>query len=215
MSYVPGVFPDWNHPRYIIHLSSKDGISWTYESQLDLASEKVIDACVFPLPEGGWRLWYNNEMDKKSMYFADSPDLYNWTDKGKVPGIQRGEGAKVFRWKGKYWMLVDEWRGLGVYHSDELLQWTKQEELLLAEPGTGLDDGVIGQHCDVVADGEHAYIFYFTHPGRLPQTDPSDACELQRSSIQVAELILEDSILHCDRNREVFLELSGKKAPGK
>lgn len=207
LSYVPGIFADWSFPRNIIHLSSRDGLSWDFESRLALASDKVLDACIYPLPEGGWRLWYNNEMDKKSMYFADSPDLYHWTDRGKVHGLHRGEGAKVFKWIGRYWMLVDEWRGLGVYHSDNLLDWVKQEELLLSEPGTGADDGVIGQHCDVVANEEHAYIFYFTHPGRRPETDPSDARELQRSSLQVSELIFKDSSLNCKRDEEVFIEL--------
>jgi hypothetical protein len=40
-----------------------------------LASDRVIDACILQLPGGGWRLWYNNERDHKSIYFADSPDL--------------------------------------------------------------------------------------------------------------------------------------------
>lgn len=208
LSYVPGIFTDWNHGRYLVHLISSDGISWEYQSRLRLASEKVIDACVFQLPGGSWRMWYNNETDKKSMYYADSPDLYSWTDRGKALGIGRGEGAKVFRWKGYNWMLVDEWSGLGVYRSDNLTSWERQQEKLLATPGTGKDDGVIGQHCDVFVEGERAFIFYFTHPGRLPGTESSDKAAFQRSSIQVAELILRDSVLSCERDETVNIYLA-------
>ena len=50
LSYVPGIFTNWNHPRDIIHLTSKDLIRWKYESTLELASDRVIDACIFRLP---------------------------------------------------------------------------------------------------------------------------------------------------------------------
>jgi hypothetical protein len=28
LSFVPGIFSDWNHPRQIVHLTSKDGVKW-------------------------------------------------------------------------------------------------------------------------------------------------------------------------------------------
>lgn len=211
LTYVPGIFSDWSHPRTIVHLTSANGIRWQYRSTLQLDNEKVLDACVYPLPGGGWRLWYNNEMDGKTMYHADSRDLYSWTDRGKVEGIGRGEGAKVFKWKGNYWMLTDEWRGLAVYRSEDLETWTRQEGNLLSEPGTGPDDGVIGQHCDVVVEGDRAFVFYFTHPGRVEPTEGTGPAELQRSSIQVAELEYVDGRLHCDRDKPVFIGLSSGK----
>src|SRR5688572_10198231 len=36
LTYVPGIFSDWNHPRTIVHLSSTDLIKWKYESTLKL-----------------------------------------------------------------------------------------------------------------------------------------------------------------------------------
>ena len=63
LSYVPGIFTDWNHPRWIIHLTSKNLINWKFESKLNLSSERCIDACVFRLPDGTWRMYYNNEID--------------------------------------------------------------------------------------------------------------------------------------------------------
>ncbi|MES1224031.1 MAG: family 43 glycosylhydrolase [Bacteroidota bacterium] len=77
VTYVPGIFGNWNHPRDILHLTSKDLVNWKYESTLSLANHKVIDPSIYHLPDGSWRLWYNNEKDGKSIYYADSKDLYN------------------------------------------------------------------------------------------------------------------------------------------
>jgi hypothetical protein len=74
-------------------------------------------------------MWYNDEVNGKTIYYADSKDLYNWTDKG-VAIPSKGEGPKVFRWQNKYFMIVDVWQGM--------------------EPGKGIDDQAIGGHCDVV-----------------------------------------------------------------
>jgi uncharacterized protein (TIGR00730 family) len=38
-------------------------------------------------------MWYNNERDRKSIYYADSPDLDTWQDKGKAVDDQGGEGG--------------------------------------------------------------------------------------------------------------------------
>ena len=43
LTYVPGIFNDWNHPRNIIHLTSKDLLNCEYQSTLKLANDKVID----------------------------------------------------------------------------------------------------------------------------------------------------------------------------
>lgn len=208
LTYVPGIFSDWNHPREIIHLTSRDLLHWDYQSTLSLANKKVIDACVFPLPKGGWRMWYNNEKDGKSIYYADSKDLYTWTDKGKAIAA-RGEGPKVFRWKGQYRMIVDVWKGMEIYSSDDLLNWTKQANRILEEPGIGMDDQAIGGHCDVVVHGEKAYIFYFTHPGRTKtnRAAPGTVAE-RRSVIQLAELEYRDGVITCDRDQPVFINLN-------
>lgn len=207
LTYVPGIFNDWNHSRNIIHLTSKDLRTWTYQSTLKLACDKVIDASVFPLPGGGWRMWYNNEKDKKSIYYADSKDLYNWDDKGLAIAA-RGEGPKVFRWKNTWWMIVDAWKGMEVYQSDDLLKWRKQPERLLEEGGTGKDDGAMGGHCDVVVNGDKAYVFYFTHPGRAKGTaNPPGSVAARRSVIQVVELNYENGKLSCNRNEPTYISL--------
>jgi hypothetical protein len=187
-------------------LTSNDLLKWDYQSTLKLASDRVIDACVLQLPDGTWRMWYNNERDNKSIYYADSPNLYRWIDRGKAVGERPGEGPKVFQWQGKYWMIVDVWSGLGVYYSEDLLSWKRQQRNLLEDPGTGPDDQVKGGHPDVVVSGERAYLFYFTHPSRR-EDGPQSPYEQARSSIQVVELQYKDGELVCDRNQPTMVNL--------
>lgn len=216
LTVVPGIFEDWNHPRTLVHLTSRDLRRWSYRSALKLASDRVIDACVHRLPNGGWRMWYNNERDGKSIYFADSPDLQRWTDRGRCAGVAgRCEGPYVFAWKGAYWMIVDTWRGLGVYRSDDLLHWSGQPEVLLSKPGKGTDDGVNGGHACVVVSENRAFCFYFTHPGRAGTISPKDKNDpsLRRSSIQVVELFERDGHLTCDRDADTRLMLRPPQAP--
>ena len=214
LTFVPGVFTDWNHPRQIIHLTSKNLINWDFQSKLELSSDRCIDACVFRLPDGTWRMYYNNEVDSKSIYYADSPDLYRWTDSGrKVIGDQAGEGPNVFFWKDKAWMVVDNWKGLGIYSSDDFVSWKRQKSNILQEPGTGADDQVIGQHPCVVVSGDRAFIFYFTHFGQASgKQGTGDFSGTRRSCIQVAELEYEDGEIVCNRDKPVLINLN---PPGK
>jgi hypothetical protein len=213
LTYVPGVFTDWNHPRWIIHLTSKNLINWDFQSKIELSSERCIDACVFRMPDGTWRMYYNNEVDKKPIYYADSKDLYNWTDSGKkVIGDQSGEGPNVFFWKGKAWMAVDNWKGLGIYFSDDFVSWERQEKNILQEPGTGIDDQVIGQHPDIVVNGDRAFIFYFTHFGQASgKRDTGDFSRTKRSCIQLAELEYKDGQIVCSRDKPVLINLKPRK----
>jgi hypothetical protein len=211
LTYVPGIFKDWKHPRYIIHLTSENLIQWRYESTLNLATDKVIDACVFRLPMGGWRMWYNNEKDRKSIYFADSKDLYHWEDKGKAVGDQSGEGPKVFQWKDKFWMVTDVWQGLALYESENLNLWKRIPGNLLETPGTGKDDQVKGGHPDVVVNDGRAYLFYFTHPGRIDSIPNENWYEKRRSSIQVVEMEFKNGQITCDRDNPTSIDLKPPK----
>ncbi len=207
LTYVPGIFQNWDHPRYIEHLTSTNMIDWKIESRLNLVNEKVIDACVFRLPDGTWRMWYNNEIDGKSIYYADSKDLDTWEDKGKAIGDQSGEGPKVFSWHDSYWMVTDVWDGLALYKSDDLLDWKRQPGNLLQGVGIGKDDGVNGQHPDVVVNNGRAYLFYFTHPGRVDSIPRSDWYQKRRSSIQVVELEYKNDKITCDRDKTTYINL--------
>jgi hypothetical protein len=209
LTIVPGVFEDWGHPRAIVHLRSDDLRHWGEGEPLALASDRCIDATVFTAPDGSWRMWYNNERDGKSIYLATSPNLDEWTDHGKVIGDRGCEAPKVFRWKDRYWMLVDAWAGLGVYRSDDTEPWTRQSDNLLEAPGQGADDQVKGGHCDVVVSGDQAFVFYFTHPGRRGPDERRDGVEQRRSSIQVVELkVTDDGWLACDRDAPTHIRLA-------
>jgi hypothetical protein len=197
LSFVPGVFADWNHPREIVHLTSKDLIKWKFESVLDLKSDRVIDACVIQLLNGTWRMWYKDERAKMSLSYADSSDLYRWEAHGNAIGDRNGEGPKVFHWKGHYWMIADVWRGLGVYSSDDCLKWMPQEKNL---PGS---------HGDVVVSGDRAYLFYFTGLDKVSIV-PNDLYAKRRAVIQVAELKYKDGKLSCDIDKPAYVQLLPK-----
>ena len=205
LTYVPGVFADWNHPRHIVYLTSDDLIHWKFQKVLDLISDKVIDADVARLPDGTWRMWYNQEPGGKLIAYADSRDLYNWEDHGLLPGIARCEGPKAFCWKGSWWLICDEWKGFAVYRSDDALHWTRQPGNLLQIPGMGSYDATAANHCDVVVRGEHAYIYYFVHlprpAGQQPGTPRRDGLSPNTTFIQVAELRCEDGrTITCQRD---------------
>jgi hypothetical protein len=76
LTVVAGIFENWQYPRTIVQLVSKDLRTWDYAQSLPLSSDKVIDAAVMKMPDGVWRLWYNNEKDKKTTYWAESRDLF-------------------------------------------------------------------------------------------------------------------------------------------
>ena len=198
LTVVPGVFDNWNHPRHIVHLTSADLRTWRNARAVKLAAERPIDAAVTRLPSGGWRMYYNNELDGKSIWYADSPDLEQWTDRGKLIGDQAGEGPKAFRWRDQWWLITDVWKGLAVYRSNDGLAWERQPNNLLEVPGRGADDQVKGSHADVVVSGDRAWLFYFTHPGR--KDNKADSYETRRSAIQVVELTSESGWLQADRD---------------
>jgi len=217
LSYVPGIFDKWNHPRDLVHLTSEDGVDWTTQSVLKLASNRVIDACIIQLRNGSWRLWYNNEVDNKSIYYADSPDLYNWTDKGKADIVTVGEGPNVIYWHERYYMIVDEWKGLSVFASQDAMNWTKQEKYLVSgipvnanesdQPADGqkrrvrMVDGSFGNHADIQVSNSHAYMFYFSH---MPSLN-----NMRGAAVYVQELIYkEDGTISCDPAAACYINLN-------
>ena len=206
LTVVPGIFQNWAHERQIVHLQSKNLIDWYFINKCDLSSERVIDACLVKGTGGKWLMYYNNEADSKSIYCAESDDFIKWKNLGKVISDRRGEGPNVFFWHHKYFMIVDNWAGQGVYSSTDMKNWTRQKKDLLSSGGIGLDDGTIGLHADVLVDGEKAYIFYFTHPERTAY-NRTDNYATRRTCIQVAELEYVDGEIVCDRNKPVKINL--------
>ncbi len=213
VSYVKGVPISWKHGRQILHYTSKNAWDWQFESSLKLSSEHIIDACVFAMPDGKFKMWYKDECDSSHSYAAVSDDLYNWEVVGAEIIDCEHEGPNVFELGGKYWMTTDPWKGLGVYHSDDLVNWTRQENNILYDGGKREDDGSMAAHADILVNNGRAYIYYFTHPEvdwhQRHDTDfVWEYCH-RRSTIQVAELKIENGILTCDRDN-VEVELIGE-----
>jgi sucrose-6-phosphate hydrolase SacC (GH32 family) len=206
LTVVPGTFTDWNHPRHILHLTSKDLLHWKPLENVNLESERTIDACLFRLADGNWRLWYKNEADSSKVYFSDSPDLVHWTHKG-IATTNHGEGPVVFQWHGSYWLINDPHSGLGVFRSDDLTTWKQQPQNLLREPGTQPTDRVMGSHPDVVVDGSgRGWLFYFTQQSG-PDAEGHDRGWARHTFLHVTELHEKDGVLTVDRNAPAYIHM--------
>ncbi len=208
ITVVPGVFKDWNAPRFLVHLTSPDLKRWDCGERVELGSDRIIDASVLALPQGGYRLWFNDERMGKAIRWADSPDLKNWTVRGTAVTTP-GEGPKAFRWRGRWWLISDAWKGLLVQHSSDGEHWTAQPGHLAGEPGTRPTDRAKAQHPDVIVAGDRAYLVYFVHQSGEPEAakDPDWG---RRSVLQVAEIAEKDGILSVDRTRPVTMRLSAR-----
>jgi sucrose-6-phosphate hydrolase SacC (GH32 family) len=210
-SYIQGV-PAYSGDadRTIHHYTSPDMERWTHHGPITLATRQAIDACIYRLPNGRWRLWYKDSVAGQHTYAADSSDLFEWSTVGPVITDSAHEGPNVFELAGHAWMVVDGWQGQSVYRSDDFESWTRQG-LLLSASGTRTDDQGPALHADVVVTGSTAEIFYFTHPDRTGRPDGTGLHEAtyadRRSSIQSATLQVTDGRLVCDRDAEHVVDL--------
>lgn len=207
VSYIRGVPDRWEgHGRAILHYTSSNLSDWEYQGPCELGSSRVIDAAVYPLPDGGYRMWFKDEEHGSHTYCADSPDLQTWGPARPVVTDIEHEGPNVFALGGHYWMIIDQWHGQGVCRSTDLEIW-QRTGLILDRPGTRTDDQDFGRHADVVVAGDVGYAFYFTHPCAVPGLE-DESYATRRSSVQVAALRVVDGMLHCDRDEPVDLHLS-------
>ncbi|PPK97432.1 glycosyl hydrolase family 43 [Kineococcus xinjiangensis] len=210
VSFIRGVPRTWTgHERTIHHCTSDDLLNWTHHGELPLSSRYCIDACVAELPGGGFRLWYKDEAADSSTWAVDSADLATWHSPRQVLSGPPHEGPNVFRFRGSWWMLTDEWCGQAVHRSDDLEGWERSGRILDV-PGSRPDDARFGLHADVVVQGsgqdERAFVVYFTHPERDesggPGTYDERSARERRSSVQIAPLDVVDGALVCDRDRD-------------
>ncbi len=215
VSYTKGVGNHWGGTATMMHYTSKNLWDWEHQGPVKLPKKDVIDATLIQLPNGNWRMWY--KWNNQSL-FADSKDLFEW--KGdSVPAVsdEPHEGAKAFHFKGSYWFITDEWKGMAVYRSDDLLKWRKQNDRILDTPSRRKDDYPSGAHGDVLVLEDKAYIFYFTHPGRRFHIEDyhneigNIPYEMRRSSLQVAELdIVDGQLIVKDRDKPFDMYLPNK-----
>lgn len=217
VSYITGVPTDWDYPRRMLHYVSENLWDWEYRGEVKLSSGRVIDACVFEVSPGLFKMWYKDENHESRTYAAESRDLYSWTVVGEEVSDCAQEGPNVFALGGKIWMISDFWHGLAVYTSDDCAHWTRCPNLLDASGTRPMDRG-LGHHADVVVRGDRAFLFYFCHPYacELPADGNrrEDFTDQQRNVavVQAAELFVRDGVLVCDRNAEVSWPAPGDEA---
>jgi hypothetical protein len=203
VSYIQGIPTAWEgHPRQIHHYTSNDLVHWQHHGPLLLAGDRAIDACIFPLPQGGYRLWYKNEADASSTWSLESDDLYDWHSPRHVLSTPGGhEGPNVFRLGNVFWLIVDSWSGQLVYRSADLQGWTPAGRILGNDSRrSGTDDLVPGLHADVHVEGDTGYVLYFVHH---PGPDQSG----RQSSIQLATVTTDGERLICDSSDDSRLAL--------
>jgi hypothetical protein len=204
LTVVPGIFHDWNAPRRIVHLTSPDLRHWTCGDTLDLGSDRVIDADVARLGDGRYRIWYKDERRDSAVRYADSSDLVHWRVAGTAVDTP-GEGPVAFRWRGRWWLIEDAWKGLLLLRSDDATNW-ERGPYLLADAGLRPTDRAKGHHADVVVSGDRAYLYYFTQQDGEAEV-AHDPLWGRRSVIQVVELKPQDGWLTVDRNAPVDVRL--------
>ncbi len=184
LTEIDGVPDRWpGHARIIVEYVSDDLVSWRRMGPLALSSDRVIDAAVARTPDGRWRLWYKDEAADSVTMAAVSDDLRGWRDEGIAIGGRPHEGPSVFELDGRWWMIVDEWRGMGVHVSDDGVRWRRQggaDDVVLASgsvPGAGH-----GHHGAPVRVGEDHWYYFFGHPARTAapdeENDPADPADL-------------------------------------
>lgn len=161
LTEIDGIPDRWpGFVREIVEYSSDDLRRWTRRGPLHLSSDRVIDAAVAQTSDGFWRLWYKDEAADSVTMVASSPDLREWALDGVAIGGRPHEGPTVFELGGFWWMIVDEWRGMGVYRSDDGTDWTRQggDDAVILDTAAG---GGCGSHGAHVQHGEEMWFYFF------------------------------------------------------
>jgi Glycosyl hydrolases family 43 len=213
VTFVPGAASthrEFGGQRHILHYSSDDLANWRFEQRVPVSSDYCIDPTLCRRTDGQWWMWFKDERHHSQTQVVGSRDLHHWRAVS-VPAVSEryGEGPKVFKYGGHYWMLKDPNCGLDVYRSDDLENWAYQGKIL-DKPGWRNDDATVGKHADVVVCGDRAYIFYLVEPGMrdLPPCNGIQPLSGRRSAIQAAELEVKDGKLTCDRNKLFRIHLT-------
>lgn len=193
LTEIDGIPDRWpGHARAIIEYVSDDLRTWRRRGPVALRSELVIDAAVARAADGCWRLWYKDEAGDSITAVAVSADLESWTDGGSAVGGRSHEGPDVFELGGSWWMIVDEWRGMGVHRSSDGIRWERQG----GADAVILDDvpaGGVGSHGAHVRAGDTVWFYYFARPAVGEPHLPTG--EQRRSAIYRTALRVDGGIL--------------------
>lgn len=210
LSIQAGIATSWGKvPGHIVQLTSDDLRNWKFLRKFDLPVGSY-DAETIRLHDGSWRLYYKDPTnDASTFYYLSSNDLNDWSGPTRVMST-KGEGPAMFRWKDAWWMILCDGQGFKTFHSKDAETWEQQTggPLMPYGSGTGEDDRTTARHGDVVVSNGRAWLYYFTHPGRIGEGRDKDGYDQRRSSIQVVELKLDDGRLSAARNQPTYLDLA-------
>ncbi len=210
LSIQAGVAERWGKvPGYIADLTSDNLRDWKYVRCFDLPVGSY-DADVIRMPNRTWRLYYKDPTNHAStFYYLESANLRDWSEPKRVMS-HRGEGPIVFKWKDRYWLILCNGRGFCAFRSNDARDWQLQPggPLMPYGTGSGKDDVTTPRHGEVVISEGRAYLYYFTHPGRIGEDRDKDTYEQRRSSIQVVELEVRDGWLVANRNAPTYVQLT-------
>lgn len=217
VTYKDNAKPPWGGKGVIRHyVASADKMleGWKLVGVPEFQQPDPIDVSLIATDDG-YRAYYRVG-GNGGIQWATSPDLQHWTNKGRCPGdvnaaaSQRGFGYQeapyVFRWRDCYWMLTDPHKGLAVYDSPDGVEWELQG-LILEEPGERSQDTTRARHPSVAVVGDRALIFYHTEPNRPYPTPPAEerTPKQKMSYLQIAELVVENGKIECNRDAAIKL----------
>ncbi|KFI52680.1 hypothetical protein [Bifidobacterium biavatii] len=134
---IVGVPTDWHGRSRMLHYTSRDLWRWAFVSEIDLASNRVIDPCVAREPDGTYSMWYKDEDLGGVTCRAVSRDLNEWSVLGQEVFDCHQEGPNVFDLGGRRWMISDYWHGLVVYRQEDVAE----EHCGNSAPGSAAGDG--------------------------------------------------------------------------
>jgi hypothetical protein len=147
---VDGVYTNWTGERRILHFTSDEGITWKYLSTAQLSSNRVIDPTVYGVGDL-WYMVYKDEAHGSHTYVSQSADLENWTNAHQAGPDGSQEAPFVFRWKGRWWLIVDAGRSIRIYTSDNGIdEWKYCATILDKADGTRPGDSSVGHHPGIV-----------------------------------------------------------------
>jgi hypothetical protein len=193
LTEIDGVPDRWpGHARQIVEDASDDLRRWRRMGPIALGSDRVIDAAVARTADGRWRLWYKDEGAGSVTAVASSVDLVGWRVDGVAVRGRAHEGPDVFELDGYWWMIVDEWRGMGVHRSADGIRWSRQggsdAVILDAVPGGGH-----GHHGAHVREGDGVWFYFFAQPADAPAHVLSG--EVRRSVVHRVRLTVLEGVL--------------------
>jgi hypothetical protein len=200
LTEIAGIPDRWpGFARTIVEYVSDDLRRWERRGPIRLSSDRVIDAAVARCPDGLWRLWFKDEAADSVTKVASSPDLESWRVEGTAIGGRAHEGPCVIELGGSWWMIVDEWRGMGVYRSDDAVNWKRQGGPDAVILGAGQVSGRgSGHHGAAVRDGDDVWFSYFGHPERSVAADSEiESVDDRRCAVYRARLSVVDGELIC------------------